>query len=114
MLKACFKALDFGDEYVNQNVAFCVGLIVENGGEVTFPHYKDIMGKLRVIYENSVLAHTKDNAIAAIARMVYSNPSAVPLSMIVPPIIKEMPLQADPKENRTLIKMLVCLFETSI
>jgi len=114
MLQHCFKALDFGDEYINQNVAFCVGLIVENGRDITHPHYKDIMAKLRVIYENSVLAHTKDNAIAAIARMVYSNPSLVPLNMIVPAIVKEMPLQADPKENRTLIKMLVCLFETNI
>jgi len=82
MLQVCFKALDFGDEYINQNVVFTVGLIVENGKDVTFPHFKDIMAKLRVIYDNSVLNHTRDNAIAAIARMVYTNPSEIPLNMV--------------------------------
>jgi len=114
MLEICFNALEYGDEYINRNMTFCVGLIVENGKTKIGPHCKTIMEKLRVIYENATLPDTRDNAIAAIARMVYTHPTEVPLNMIVPAMVKEMPLKGDPKEERTLIKMLIFLFETNI
>jgi len=82
MLDVCIKALDFGDEYINQNIAFCIGEIVEYGKDKIFPYYETVMQKLRVIYDNSTLNHTRDNAIAAIARMIFTNPSLVPLSVV--------------------------------
>jgi len=82
MLDTCFKVIDYMDEYVNRNMAFCIGLIIENGKEKIFPHYKTIMEKLRSIYDSATLVDTRDNAIAAIGRMVYTNPSGVPLEMV--------------------------------
>jgi len=82
MLEICFNALEYGDEYVNRNMTFCVGLIVEHGKQKIGAHCKTIMEKLRVIYETATLPDTKDNAIAAIGRMVYTHPSEVPLNMV--------------------------------
>lgn len=34
ILKLCFAALEYGDEYVNTSISYCVGMIVENGAEI--------------------------------------------------------------------------------
>lgn len=126
ILEICFKALEFGDEYTNRNIGFCVGMVIEFGKEKIYEHYGAIMQKLKEILENSTLQDTRDNAMSALGRMIYTNPSLVPLEVVrkiyqmdflleqvVPGIVKEMPLRGDPKEERTLVKMLVFLFETS-
>jgi len=82
ILNTCLEALNFGDEYINQNVAYCLGEIVEYGKDKVFPYYDTIFQKLRVIYDNSTLNHTRDNAIASIARMIYTNPNLVPTNVV--------------------------------
>lgn len=113
MLNVCYKALEYGDEYINNNIAYCMGLVVENGKDKVYGEYRTIMEKLRIIFENSTIPDTRDNAISSLARMVYTNPGLVPLSMVVPNLMSELPLKGDPKEHRCCIKMLIFLLETS-
>ena len=82
MLQTAYKVIDYADEYINRNLAFCLGLIIENGKDKVSGEYKTILEKLRVIHDNATLPDTRDNAMAAIARMVYVSPRSIPLDVV--------------------------------
>eukprot|EP00330_Aristerostoma_sp_ATCC50986_P007491 CAMPEP_0114577296 /NCGR_PEP_ID=MMETSP0125-20121206/1975_1 /TAXON_ID=485358 ORGANISM="Aristerostoma sp., Strain ATCC 50986" /NCGR_SAMPLE_ID=MMETSP0125 /ASSEMBLY_ACC=CAM_ASM_000245 /LENGTH=201 /DNA_ID=CAMNT_0001766503 /DNA_START=2401 /DNA_END=3007 /DNA_ORIENTATION=- len=102
ILKVCFEVLEYGDEYINANVAFCVGMVIENAPDLIKEHAKGIMEKLKVMYENTTYGKGKDNALSTLARLAYSVPQVVPLDLIITAILKAIPLKDDPKENEVL------------
>ncbi len=78
-----FVDLDrFSDEGMSRNIAFCLGIMCEKGGDALITHYVSIMMCLKKIYDHSVLPEGRENAIAAICRMIMAQPSKVPVENV--------------------------------
>ena len=78
-----FVDLDrFSDEGMSRNIAFCLGIMCEKGGDTMLTHYVPIMMCLKKIYDQSVLPEARENAIAAICRMIMAQPSKVPVENV--------------------------------
>lgn len=69
----------FGDEEMNRNLAFCIGNIIEKG----YKHVQEVLPTflniLKQIFERSVETATKDNAAAALCRVMMTLPDQFPL-----------------------------------
>lgn len=97
----------YGDEEMNRNLAFCIGNIVEKGlahvGEA-LPTFLDI---LKQIFEKSVDSATKDNAAAALCRVMMTIPDQFPLEAALDQILSISPFQGDEAEQKTVIRTLI-------
>lgn len=50
-----------------------------------------------------------DNAAAAVARMIMANPSAIPMSQVLPVLLAALPLKKDMAENEAVYTCLLGL-----
>lgn len=113
LLPAMVKCLDLNEEIVNRNTAYALGKFCEVGKETIAPYYQDIMKALKQIFDTATLEDTKDNAVAAIARMTYTQPAKMPLNLVVPTIMGALPFKGDVQENKAAVKMIIFLLEQS-
>ncbi len=103
--------------YLRHNAAYCVGLLIENSGDVLVPHYIDILqwlypvcvrGKNEV--EESIGASDVDNALSAVAKMILVAPEKVPIPQVLPVLFSALPLN-DSHESLPVFKAILKLIE---
>ncbi|XP_074917450.1 importin-4-like [Chelonoidis abingdonii] len=71
------------DPEVRSNGVFALGVLAEHGGEALLPHYPKILGLLAGGSAQESSARVRDNICGAVARMVLSQPQALPLSQVL-------------------------------
>merc|ERR1711957_426823 len=100
------------DDSVKRNAAFCIGVCCEGLGESIVSQYGDMLQALSPLFgidvaQGDIAAACVDNACAAIARMIKTSPSTVPLAQVLPVMLSVLPLKNDMTENGTVY---TCLF----
>jgi hypothetical protein len=104
--------LSDADDSVKRNAAFCIGVCCEGLGKSVTPQYGAMLQALSHLFsvditEGDTASACVDNASAAVARMIRTSPSHVPMAQVLPVLLKALPLKSDMTENETVYS---CLF----
>ena len=70
------------DDGLNRNVAFCCGVCCLKNPNAMIIHFPRILKILSKVYEESSLLEAKENALAALARMIMASPDNVPVEEV--------------------------------
>ncbi|CAH1269854.1 IPO4 [Branchiostoma lanceolatum] len=102
---------DENDE-VRSNGVYGLGVLAEHSGEALYQHYPAM---LQTLSEVSTIAGQQrrvvDNMCGAVARLIMTNISAVPMDSVFPVLVGYLPLQDDFEENTTVYKCVVHLYQ---
>jgi len=105
------------DENIKRNAAFCVGICCEGlGKSIAAQYYMPILQGLSPMFEmnpntSETTAACVDNAAAAVARMIITSPTHVPLEQVIPVFLSVLPLKNDMTENDAIYKCLLGLLQ---
>uniref|UniRef100_A0A674I963 Importin 4 n=2 Tax=Terrapene triunguis TaxID=2587831 RepID=A0A674I963_9SAUR len=99
------------DPEVRSNGVFALGVLAEHGGEAL--HYPKILALLAGGSAQEPSARVRDNVCGAVARMVLSQPQALPLSQVFPALLRSLPLTEDFEENKTVFRCISFLYENA-
>lgn len=70
------------DDGLSRNVAFCCGICCLKDSKVMVQYFPRILKVLSKIYEEVNLLEAKENALAALARMIMGSPQNVPVEEV--------------------------------
>ena len=76
------KLIEEKDDGLNRNVAFCSGICCIKNPNVMLVHFPRILKVLSRVYEESTLLEAKENALAALARMIMASQENVPVEEV--------------------------------
>lgn len=115
---ASIAGLADSDDSVKRNAAFCIGVSCEGLGEAVTSQYPAMLQAMSPLFgvdasQGDTSAACVDNACAAIARMIMTSPSHVPMGQVLPVMLKAMPLKSDMTENETVYNCLLGLLQTN-
>jgi importin-4 len=100
---------------VKRNAAFGAGICCQHLKENAISAYPQILQALGPLFSldtsSNDAAACVDNAVAAVARMIMTAPSHIPLSQVLPVMLKALPLKTDMTENETVYDCLLGLLE---
>lgn len=114
IMPLAIKELGSGDATNRRNAAFCVGELCKNGGEVALKYYNNALFALHQLFgENESDDAVRDNAAGAVARMIMTQPQAIPLVQVLPILIAALPLKDDLGESMTVYNCLCSLIFAS-
>mmetsp|Transcript_14089 Transcript_14089/g.28734 ORF Transcript_14089/g.28734 Transcript_14089/m.28734 type:complete len:1075 (+) Transcript_14089:116-3340(+) len=113
---AAIAGLADSDYSVRRNAAFCIGVSCEGLGESVASQYGTMLQAMSPLFgidvnDGDTAAACVDNASAAVARMITTSPSSVPLAQVLPVVLKALPLKNDMTENETVYNCLFRLLE---
>ncbi|KAK1736613.1 importin [Skeletonema marinoi] len=113
---AAIAGLADSDYSVRRNAAFCIGVSCEGLGESVASQYGTMLQAMSPLFgidvnDGDTAAACVDNASAAVARMITTSPSSVPLAQVLPVVLKALPLKNDMTENETVYNCLFGLLE---
>jgi len=120
LLPIVFTGLSDAAIPVRRNASFCLGVLVEVGGDKLFSMYKQFLDALMPnlqIPEGIKKKHldgaiaSKENAVSAICKMITTNSSGVPVAQLVPEILKCCPLTSDLSECKAVYRTIMFLFQ---
>ncbi|EAR86075.2 karyopherin, putative (macronuclear) [Tetrahymena thermophila SB210] len=111
LIPTLLEKVQYGDDEMNRNLAFCLGNIVEKGLNHVQEALPTILNILKNIFETSVEQATKDNAAAALCRVMMTIPDQFPLDAALDQILSIAPFQGDEAEEKTVIRTLLFLAE---
>ncbi|KAL9183593.1 hypothetical protein ACHAXT_004449 [Thalassiosira profunda] len=115
---AAIAGLADSDDSVKRNAAFCLGVGCEGLGESVTSQYGAMLQALSPLFgvditEGDTAAACVDNASAAVARMMKTSPSHVPMAQVLPVMLKALPLKSDMTENETVYNCLFGLLQAN-
>ena len=95
------------DDSVKRNAAFCIGVSCEGLGASVAPQYGSMLQALSPLFgmdvtEGDTAAACVNNTSAAVTRMITASPSHVPLNLVLPVLLKALPLKNDMTENENV------------
>merc|ERR1712232_731957 len=105
------------DENVKRNAAFCAGVCCEGLGEsIASQYYMPILQGLSPMFKldpnsSEINAACVDNAAAAVARMIMTSASHVPLDQVIPVYLSVLPLKNDMTGNDAVYKCILGLLQ---
>lgn len=73
-------------------------------------HYPQILQTLSSLIGRETSAQARDNIIGAIARLIITNHTIIPMDQVFPVFISHLPLKEDLEENKTVYKCLQVLY----
>ncbi|XP_053677381.1 importin-4-like [Anopheles nili] len=95
---------------VRSNTVYGLGEMVLHGNDCTFGHYPQIMASLSQLVSKEQHAGTLDNLCGALARLITTNCSLVPLKGVLPVFVEYLPLREDFTENLAVFRCLDLLY----
>jgi len=99
---------------VRRNAAFAAGVLAQTAPEQLAPHFPALLTALHPLFQDTGVEQDfalRDNAVAAAARMMVANLSAVPTAAVLPVYLGSLPLRADFSENNTVYGCVAYLLE---
>lgn len=110
MYPAVLAGLADSDEDVKLNSVFCAGVCCEGLKDSIVAVYPQLLQSISPIFTMGVTSLILlDNAVAAVCRMISACPTAVPLSSVLPVLIRNLPLKNDFTENEAVYNCLITL-----
>nr|XP_036220173.1 importin-4 isoform X2 [Bactrocera oleae] len=100
------------DEFdqARQNAVYGLGELVLYSGDKSYEAYPHILNALSQAVSKETKPSALDNICGAIARLIISNSSLVPLSQVLPVFMQHLPLREDFDENASIFKCLKQLY----
>eukprot|EP01041_Mallomonas_annulata_P009311 gene9311-19329_t len=105
-------------ESVRRNCAYCLGALCVHSGESLAPHYTQLLQWLRPLctrpteqLSSDAGGADVDNALSAVAKMIKTIPSAVPLPQVLPVMLDALPLRADMLESTSVYSCIISLLQ---
>lgn len=104
------------DDNVKRNSAFAIGVCCEGLGNRIISFYPQLLQAISPLFlvdssKSEYAAACVDNAAAAVSRMIMASPGNVPISQVLPYILRSLPLKNDMTENETVYRCLLTLLE---
>ncbi|CAG9311379.1 unnamed protein product [Blepharisma stoltei] len=96
-----------------RNTLYYLGVICQQAPQLA-SNYPQYLQSVQAFFTQEFEPATVDNAVAAISRMIYTAPQALPLPQLLPVIFPKLPLKDDYSETSTVLKAIVFLFENNI
>jgi len=106
---------------VRRNSAFCLGALCFAAGAPLHQHYGKCLTALQPLlsvptqvgkFEKEQVVATKDNAVSVLAKMINSNPNALPMEQVVPVMLAACPLEVDLEEAQHVYPCIIKLFSS--
>lgn len=115
-LPAVMAGLGDPSDDVRRNAAFCAGVCCEHLREKVADAYPQILSCLEPLFgldpaSSESAAACVDNAAACVARMIMACPNSLPMSQVLPALLKLLPLKTDMTENETVYNCLLGLLQ---
>ncbi|XP_021926547.1 importin-4-like isoform X1 [Zootermopsis nevadensis] len=101
---------DESDE-VRNNAIYGIGEMALHGKEAVFPHYLEILQALSTTASKEKHAGTLDNVCGALARLIITNVSGVPMTQVFPVFVNYLPLREDFDENKAVFECMTYLYQ---
>ncbi|XP_011501436.1 PREDICTED: importin-4-like [Ceratosolen solmsi marchali] len=95
---------------VRSNAIFGLGELAFYGKETVYPHYLQILQVLSTAIAKEAHGGARDNIIGAIARLIITNHTIIPLEQVFPVFVNHLPLKDDLEENKTVFKSVLVLY----
>ncbi|XP_072169720.1 importin-4-like isoform X2 [Diadema setosum] len=99
------------DEEVRSNAVFGLGVLAEHGKDALYQHYPSLLQVLSGVMGRESNGRVIDNVCASVCRLITTNHTLVPVSQLVPMLLKYLPLREDMEENVTVYTCLGRLYE---
>lgn len=99
---------------VRSNSFFGIGELVFYGKETVYPHYPQILTSLSCAIAKETDAAARDNVVGAIARLIITNYSNLPLEQVFPVFVQQLPLKADFQEHKAVFKSILTLYQAGL
>lgn len=97
-------------EQVRQNAVFGLGELVIFSDEKAYPQFPVILQALSAAVSQEKHPGTLDNICGALARLIMTNYSLIPLDQVLPVFVQHLPLREDHEENGAVFKCFQILF----
>ncbi|KAH3769238.1 hypothetical protein DPMN_170487, partial [Dreissena polymorpha] len=98
------------DDEVRSNSVYSMGVLMSKCGQKMHRHYAEVLKILFGVLNNEKNGRVIDNVCAAVSRMILTSQSNVPLDVVVPVIVKCLPLKEDQEENITIYRCITQLY----
>ncbi|XP_058459811.1 importin-4-like [Malaya genurostris] len=95
---------------VRNNAVYGIGEMVLNGNECSYKHYPQILTSLSGVVAKEQHAGTLDNICGALARLITTNSSLVPMKEVLPVFVQYLPLREDFEENLAVFRSLDVIY----
>jgi importin-4 len=108
LLKLLLHRLSDEDPDVKSNAAYGIGLLIfhSTNSAAYLPSYNQILSKLEPLLS---IEESTDNAAGCVSRMIMAHPERVPISEVIPALVKLLPLKKDFLENKPIYECIVSL-----
>ncbi|XP_058830529.1 importin-4-like [Topomyia yanbarensis] len=95
---------------VRNNAVYGIGEMVLNGNECSYKHYPQILTSLSGVVAKEQHPGTLDNICGALARLITTNSSLVPMKEVLPVFVQYLPLREDFEENMAVFRSLDVIY----
>ncbi|EGI57688.1 PREDICTED: importin-4-like isoform X1 [Acromyrmex echinatior] len=99
---------------VRSNCFFGIGELALYGKEAVYPHYPNILQTLSCAIAKETDAAARDNVVGAIARLIITNYSNLPLEQVFPVFVEQLPLKADFLEHKAVFQSILTLYQAGV
>lgn len=91
-------------EQVRQNAVFGLGELVIFSADTVFDQFPVILQALSAAVSQEEHPGTLDNICGALARLIMTNHTLIPLDQVLPVFVQHLPLREDHEENSSVFK----------
>ena len=110
LFKSLAALVPLWETEINRNVAYCFAELFEKAPTYFGKYLQEGLLLLKQIFDHATSEQAcKDNAVAAICRIIYTINPPMPLQVFVDNLVKMMPFQGDEEEEPTALKAILFL-----
>ena len=116
LLPIIHKGLNDPMDGVRRNAAFCIGILVQSTGSALAQHFLHILQWLHPVCirpesqkSSDAGGADVDNALSAVARIINTAPTMIPISQVLPVMLAALPLRDDNSEGPYIYQCIVNL-----
>ena len=111
LLPQLYQMVEMGDDELSRNISFCLGVMVQRNIKAMTKELPRVMLALKGVFDRAKDQACKDNAAAALCRIILVAPDQVPLPQAIQTILNTAPFTGDEEEEKTILEMLVFLVQ---
>jgi hypothetical protein len=107
------------EQTVRRNSAFCLGALVGSTGTALVPQFMQFLQMLQPLCTRAngnsgsdTGGADTDNALSVVAHMIRASPTTIPLKIVLPVMLKALPLLQDVTEGPNIYRCLVELLSS--
>ncbi|XP_069944549.1 importin-4-like isoform X2 [Cherax quadricarinatus] len=98
------------DNEVRSNSIYGLGVLGQHGGDAVMGHFNNILAVLSEALSKETFPRALDNICGAVARLISTSPTNVPLEQVFPVVLGCLPLREDFEENSTVFECFLVLY----